>query len=134
MCGVWSNVPAATTLLWDTRYGPAERRGTGPDRLGEYCRKRGIPAYNVTGSTSIDWLEWAAKTGRFAGLAAGIGHFQTLYGRDKAAGVWYVCDNNWPHRIESYTEEQFKRLHYSSGKWVVVLDTPAPPAVPVYER
>lgn len=134
MCGVWNNVPAATTLLWDTQYGRAERGGSWPTRVANYSRERGIPIYNVTGRSTFDWMEWAAKTGRFAAIGAGMAHFQTLYGRDGDAGRWYVCNNNSPSRIDEYTPEQFRRLHLASGPWVVILDTPAPPAVPEYRQ
>ena len=53
MCGAWNNVPAATTLLWDTEYGPAVRGGSWPSRVADYCRRRGIRAYNVTGDTYL---------------------------------------------------------------------------------
>jgi hypothetical protein len=132
MCGVWSNVPAATTLLWDTPYGDSVRGGSGPSRVASYCDRRKIEAWNVTGSETYDWMEWAAKTGRFAAIGAGTRHFQTLYGRDKDAGLWFVCNNNSPTRVDEYTNAQFKRLHESSGEWVVVLKGPAPPQPPEY--
>ena len=63
MCGVWNNVPAASTLLWDTAYGPRVRGGSWPSRVSDYARARGIPLYNVTGETTLAWLEWAGRTG-----------------------------------------------------------------------
>jgi hypothetical protein len=134
MCGVWSNVPAASTLLWNTEYGPAERRGSWPSRVSEYAASRGLKLYNVTGETTLVWLRWAARTGRFAAMAAGNAHFQTLYGIDPERGAWQVCNNNSPHAIDDYTEAEFKRLHARGGAWIVVLDTPAVPPVPKYEE
>jgi hypothetical protein len=132
MCGVWSNVPAASTLLWDTSYGPAERRGAWPSRVSEYAARRGIPLYNVTGETTLDWLRWAGRTGRFAAMAAGSNHFQTLYGYDPATNRWQVCNNNSTSVIDNYSDSQFRNLHAHGGAWVVVLDTPAVPVVPRY--
>lgn len=133
-CGVWNNVPAATTLLWNTEYGKAVRGGSWPSRVADYCSTRGIRAFNVTGDSTFDWMEWAAKTGRFAAIGAGTRHFQTEYGRDRDAGLWYVCNNNSPQRIDEYTNESYRRLHLASGKWVVILDGPAPPPPPRYVR
>lgn len=134
MCGVWNNVPAASTLLWDTEFGPAVRGGSWPGRVADYCERRKISAFNVTGDATYEWMEWAAATGRFAAIGAGTAHFQTEYGRDKAAGRWFVCNNNSTHKVDEYTNEQFRRLHAASGEWVVILDGPAPPAPPAYHR
>jgi hypothetical protein len=100
--------------------------------VADYCKRRGIRAFNITGSNTWEWMEWAAKTGRFAAIGAGTRHFQTEYGRDRNAGLWYVCDNNSPHRIDEYSNERFRRLHLASGQWVVILDGPAPPPPPRY--
>jgi hypothetical protein len=137
MTGVWNNVPAATTLLWDTEYGKAVRGGSWPGRVRDYCEQRGIRAYNVTGESFADtapWMEWAARTGRFAAIGAGRAHFQTEYGRDSAQGKWFVCNNNSTQRIDEYTESEFRRLHESSGAWVVILAGPPCPAPPRYVR
>lgn len=132
MVGVWNNVPAAATLLWDTEYGPAVRGGSWPGRVADYCDRRGIQAFNVTGESTWEWMEWAARTGRFAAIGAGTAHFQTEYGRDRDAGRWYVCNNNSTQRVDEYSNEAFRRLHLASGQWVVILDGPAPPAPPRY--
>jgi hypothetical protein len=132
MCGVDQNCPAAATLLWDTEYGPRERGGSGPSRVAEYCRRRGIRAWNVTGETTWDWMRWATATGRGAAIGAGSNHFQTLMGHDAKQGLWYVCNNNSPGRIDTYSDAAFRRLHLASGPWVVVLDSPPHPARPRY--
>lgn len=126
MAAVHTNQPQATTLLWDTVYGRAERGGSWPDRVAEYCNRRNIRAWNVTGSRTYDWMRWAAKTGRFAAIGAGRAHFQTLYGYDEDTKTWYVCNNNSTHKIDQYTDEQFRRLHAASGPWVVVLKEASP--------
>jgi hypothetical protein len=127
MCGVDQNVPPAATLLWDTEYGPRERGGSGPSRVAAYCNRRGIRAYNVTGTNTWDWMKWAAHTGRGAAIGAGTLHFQTLMGYEPASGTWYVCNNNSTHRIDAYDEASFRRLHLASGQWVVILDYPPHP-------
>jgi hypothetical protein len=131
MCGVWQNVPAATTLLWDTEeYGSKVRGGSYPSRVENYCDHRRIAAYNITGSNTWDWMKWAAKTGRMAAIGAGRNHFQTLVWYNPDEHIWYVCNNNTPTRIDKYSEAGFRQLHLASGQWVVILKTPAPPAIP----
>lgn len=125
MAGVWCNDPKASSLLWDTAYGPAVRGGSWPARVANYCNSRGIRAWNVTGPQTIDWCRWAAKTGRYAAIGAGPAHFQTLYGYDEGRRVWLVCNNNSTSRIDEYGEEAFRRLHYQSGPWVVILQRPS---------
>lgn len=132
MAGIHMNCPAAYTLLWDTDYGSKVRGGSYPSRVEEYARKRSIPIYNVTGSNTWDWMQWAARTGRFAAIGAGGAHFQTLYGWDEKRNVWYVCNNNSPKVVDEYTWEQFKRLHLASGQWVVIIDKPPPPMTANY--
>lgn len=132
MLGAWNNVPEATTLLWSTPYGPAERGGAWPERVARYSLKRGMPIYNVTGEPTLAWMEWAAKTGRFAGLTFGAAHFQTLYGRGD--GYWLVCDNNSPWQIDKYTDAEFARIHNRAGPWCVILVGPAPPDPPRYVK
>lgn len=121
MAGIHCNDPNAASLLWDTVYGPREHGGSGPSRVSNYCNRRGIKAWNVTGANTIDWCRWAAKTGRFAAIGAASNHFQTLYGHDPSTDTFYVCNNNSTYKIDSYSLEAFKRLHYASGQWIVVL-------------
>lgn len=134
MCGVDQNVPAAATLLWDTEYGPRERGGSGPSRVTSYAQRRGIRVWNITGSSTFEWMKWAARNGRGAAIGAGSMHFQTLVGYDPPSGTWFVCNNNSPKRIDEYTEAEFRRLHLASGQWVVVLDYAPHPARPRYVR
>lgn len=135
MCGVWQNVPQATTLLWDTEYGPRVRGGSNPSRVESYCDRRSIPAYNVTGSNTWEWMKWACKSGRMCAIGCFPVHFQTLvwYSPDQGdPKPWKVCNNNSPSRIDQYTESEFRRHHLSSGQWVVVLKSPPPPPLPQY--
>lgn len=126
MAGTHCNDPKAATLLWDTPYGPAIRGGSTPARVAAYCNERGIKAWNITGeSNTFAWMTWAAKTGRFAAIGAGRAHFQTLYGRDFKRQRWLVCNNQTPSRIDEYDDDAFRRLHMSSGPWIVVLAKPS---------
>jgi len=134
MCGTDQNVPAAATLLWDTDHGRAERGGSGPSRVAEYCRQRGIKAFNITGEATFAWMKWAIEEGKGAAIGAGTNHFQTLVGYDPKKNVWLVCNNNSTRRIDEYTDSQFRRLHLSSGRWVVILDYPPHPPLPQYVK
>lgn len=122
MCGVHTNTPEATTLLWDTIYGPQVHGGSGPSRVAGYMNTRKIKGWNITGSQTYDWMKWCAKTGRFAAIGAGGSHFQTLYGFDPNTNTYYVCNNNSPTRIDEYNEQRFHNLHEDSGEWVVILE------------
>jgi hypothetical protein len=132
MCGIWSNVPEAATLLWDSEYGPKVRGGSGPSRVEAYAELRKIPVYNVTGQGTWEWMRWAARTRRMAAIGAGRSHYQTLYSWEPASDTWGVCNNNSTSKVDRYTWEEFKRLHLSSGQWIVVIDRPPPAPVPQY--
>ncbi len=130
MAGVHCNDPNAASLLWDTQYGPAERGGSVPSRVEAYCDRRGITAWSVTGATVDDtmpWIQWAAKTGRFAAVGCGSRHFQTVYGYDQKQKLWYVCNNNSTDRIDRYTDQQFRQLHRDCGPWCVILEKSSSP-------
>ena len=126
MCGVHTNTPEATTLLWDTEYGSRVRGGSGPSRVADYMNKRKIKGWNITGKQTYDWMIWCCATGRFAAIGAGGNHFQTLYGLDNNIPKYFVCNNNSPKRIDEYSNDGFHRLHESSGTWCVILEKSAP--------
>jgi hypothetical protein len=132
LTGLFHNCPQATTLLWDTRYGKAVRGGSWPSRVEDYCEKRGIPAWNITGETTFDWLRWCGRNGRMAAIGAGTAHFQAFVWHDPEKDLWYVNNNNSPEIIDVYTWPQFKRLHLASGAWIVVLNLPPPAAPPKF--
>lgn len=133
MCGRAANDPNAATVLWDTQYGRAIRGGSWPERVAGYFKARGIRGWNVTGEeNTFAWMKWAVRTRRFAAIGAGPAHFQTLWGYDFKRNVWLVCNNQTPGRIDEYDDDSFRRLHLSSGPWIVVLAKPAAePPVPV---
>jgi hypothetical protein len=137
-CGVWQNVPQASTLLFDSPYGPKVRGGSGPSRVEAYADRRGIPCYNVTGSKTWEWMQWASKTGRMAAIGCFRAHFQTqLYQNtaDASDAKPYKVRNNWHGTTKthySWTEAEFRKHHLASGQWVVILKGPSPPPPPVY--
>lgn len=132
MCGVDQNDANAANLLWDTEYGPAVRGGSNPSRVRDYCERRGIRAWNITGDSTFDWMRWAARNGRGAAIGAGANHFQTLCGYD--GRTWYVCNNNSTGRIDQYNDQEFRRLHLASGPWIVILDRPPHAPLPRYVK
>jgi hypothetical protein len=134
MAGVHGNDLNAAMLLWDSEFGPAERGGSNPSRVESYCNRRGIRAWSVTGATiddTIPWMEWSARTGRFAAIGAGERHFQTLYGFDPRTREWFVCNNNSTQRVDRYSDRDFRALHGASGPWCVILEKPSsvPPQI-----
>lgn len=140
MTGTCQNEPAFAYLLWDSPYGKAVRGGSYPSRVEDYAERRHVPIYNVTGTSTWEWMRWACKTGRFAAIGAGRAHFQTLYGWDDKGteslddDVWYVCNNNSPSQVDAYSWRQFQSLHLASGQWIVVIDRPPPAATPRYVK
>jgi hypothetical protein len=143
MCGAHAGVPAAAYLLdkyEDQESGrkyPAERGGSWPSRVAEYCDRRGIQAYNVTSDDprkTAEWAKWAAQTGRFAAVGLNRAHFQTVYGYEPGSEKpWLVVDNNSTSRIDRYTHEEFIKRHAASGPWVVILKQAAPDPPKVIE-
>lgn len=123
MTGIHCNDNNAAFLLWPSPYGPPEIGGSTPTRVANYCNRRKLQAWNVTGwPNTKTWMLYACRTGRFAAIGAGGSHFQTLYGYVPGdAKPWKVCNNNSPKVIDSYTDTEFERLHLASGAWIVVL-------------
>ena len=134
MNGIHNNNLNAAMLLFNTAYGKAQRGGSTPSRVASYCDERGIKAWNITGSETVDWTEWAVKTNRGAAIGFSTRHFQTLYGKDYPNNLWLICDNNSTHRIDQYTYDEFLRKHLQSGRWIVILQGPSPPPVPQYVK
>lgn len=125
MLGVEHDVPAAEMLLWDSEYGPKVRGGSGPTRVAEYCRERAIPIYNVTGSQTIRWIDWALATGRDVAITWGTNHMITAVAGDRDA--YYVVDNNTPTRVDRYSRQEFLRRHMAGGSgWCVIIKGPRP--------
>ena len=110
------------------------RGGSGPSRVAAYARARGIRIFNITGRDTIEWVKWAARNGRGCAIGFEPVHFQTFMGHDPKNGKWWVCDNNSTQRIDEFDAKTFRRKHYESGPWIVILDYPPSPTRPVYEE
>jgi hypothetical protein len=139
MVGLHVGDAAQMTLLWDTEYGQHERGGADPSRVARYCRERQIEIYNVTGRRFEDtapWIDFAARTHRFAAVGCFGSHFQTLWGRDFEHDLFFV-QNNWSGTFGKpyvYSRAQFKAHHEDSGPWVVIPRRPPPAPYPIYFR
>lgn len=136
MAGIHCNDLNASSLPWNTIYGPAERGGATPSRVAAYCKRRGIDVWNVTGrGLTKQYAQYAVDTGRYAAIGFWEQHFQTLYGQEvhtEADGskrvVWLICNNQTPHKIDRYSDADFDKYHRESGEWIVVLKRPSSPA------
>lgn len=127
LAGLHQNVPSAEFLLQDSPYGPKVRGGSWPERVKQYCDQRGIKAWNIEGRETMAWIEWACRNGRYAAVTLSRAHMQTVVGMAADGTEVYVVDNNSPQRVDTYTREQFWRLHTADGAgWCVILDTPVP--------
>lgn len=127
IAGVHHSLPAAEFLLWDSEYGPAVRGGAWPERVESYCKERKIPIYNVEGSQSIQWIDWALQTGRYAAVTFGIAHMITAVGISPDGQEYYVVDNNTPTKVDKVSREQFIWQHRRyGGGWCVILDGTIP--------
>ena len=121
IAGVHHNVPAAEYLLWQSRFGRAERGGSWPERVTGYCRERGIAIVNQTGGQTLAIVDASLRSGRAAAIKWGPAHMVTALGIT-ADGRYAVCDNNSTSRIDYYSRDQFARRF---ADWVVILDGPA---------
>lgn len=133
--GRWAGNNNAASCPWDSEYGSENVGGATPSRVAKMARDRKLSIYNVTANdykTMREWFIWSVNTGRYAAIGAGSAHFQTLYGYNKDSGIWYVCNNNSPQKIDEYSEEGFRHLHEASGYWAVFLIGPPSPAIPQY--
>lgn len=137
ICGRWANNSNAASCPWNSEYGDENVGGATPSRVAKMARERKLSIYNVT-ADNYDmmrrWFIWSVKTGRYAAIGAGGSHFQTLYGYNEVSGIWYVCNNNSPQKIDEYSEKEFRRLHEASGYWAVFLIGPPASAIPEYVK
>lgn len=129
MAGVHHGVPSAEFLLWNSPYGPAVRGGSWPARVAQYAGQRNIPIYNIEGSETIQWIEWALQTGRYAAITYGVRHMITAVGISDDKQTFYVVDNNLPSQVQAVSRSRFISQHRGyGGGWTVILKGPAPAA------
>jgi hypothetical protein len=127
IAGVHHNIPSAEFLLVDSEYGRKVRGGSYPSRVEGYCRERKIDIWNIEGSQSMQWIEWALSTGRYVALTFGRAHMQTAVGMSADRQTFFVVDNNSPQRVDTYTRDRFLQLHRThGGGWCVILKGPVP--------
>jgi hypothetical protein len=127
IAGIHHNIPAAEFLLWNSQYGPAVRGGSWPERVEAFCKDRKIPIYNVEGTQTIQWIDWALQTGRYAAVTYGIAHMITAVGISDDGQYYYLVDNNTPSRIDKVSRTKFIWEHRRyGGGWCVILNGPVP--------
>jgi len=120
--------PAEYLLHGHPKYGPAVLGGSWPDRVERYCEERRIPVYNVEGSQSVDWIDWALQRGCYAVITYGHAHMIVAVGISEDGRWYYICDNNYPGEIRKVSRSTFVSEHRSfSGGWCVILKTCGPP-------
>lgn len=124
MLGAHHDVRAAEGLLQDPNFGD----GAWPGRVAAEFQQRGIPAWNIEGSESIRWIEWALKTGRHAAITYGTAHMICAVGISPDQQTFYIVDNNYPTETRAVSRSVFLREHRSfGGGWCVILRTKGPP-------
>ena len=124
MAGAHACVPAVESLLRDPNFGD----GAWPERVEREFRSRGIKAWNVEGSETMPWIEWALKTGRYAAVTYGDAHMICAVGMSPDGRQFFVVDNNYPTEVRAVSRETFIREHRGhAGGWCVILDTQGPP-------
>lgn len=127
MTGVQAANANAASILWNSEYGPAERRGAWPERVAEAARKRGLPIYNVQGQATEPWLDWALATGRWAGVTYWQAHMVAAAGMSEDGRTIRICDNNSPWKFQDMPREVFYQRHrVHGGGWAVILQGPPP--------
>jgi len=125
--GAHAGVPAAEFLLENSPYGPAELGGSWPERVERYAQSRGMAIYNVEGTPTIDYIDWALERGCYVSITYGQAHMINTVGR-KPSGEYILWDNNFPTELRTVDRSTFLQEHRSyGGGWCVILRGPAPP-------
>lgn len=124
MAGAHHDVREAEAFLRDPNFGD----GAWPDRVEREFQRRGIAAWNIEGSQTIEWIEWALKTGRHVPITYGTAHMICAVGVSPDRNTFYIVDNNYPTEVRAVSRDVFLREHRGySGGWCVVLKTAGPP-------
>jgi len=124
MAGAHHDVRAAEALLRDPNFGD----GAWPERVEREFNTRQIEAWNVEGTESMTWIEWALRTGRYAAITYGHAHMICAVGMRPDGKTIYVVDNNYPSEVRAVSRDVFMREHKGySGGWAVILKSVGPP-------
>ncbi len=129
IAGAHHGVPSAEYLLEaHPEYGPPCLDGSWPERVERDFASRRVPIaiWNVEGSQTPEWIDWALERGCYVGITYGRAHMITAVGRE--GGDYLIVDNNFPHEVRRVTREVFIREHRRhGGGWCVILQTAGPP-------
>lgn len=128
MAGSHSHVVAGEYMPFESEYGRKENGGAGPQDVARACAERGISAYNIEGSATVQWVEWALRTGRYAAISYGRAHMIAAVGISPDGATFYIRDNNRPSVTQAVRRDEFiRQLRLYTGGWAVVYDAPPPP-------
>lgn len=101
---------------WADRY----HGGEGAGGLRSKAIANNIP-FSDTTDGSVQWVDWAMRTGRGCVVNDRPGHVRTLVGLDPATvpnAKAYVLDNNGPPtRIHTYGRDEWIRMWQNRGGW-----------------
>lgn len=129
MCGAHHGVPSAEYLLENhPTYGPAVLDGSWPERVERDMASRRVPVpiWNVEGSQTPAWIDWALDRGCYVAITYGQAHMIAAVGRSD--GDYFIVDNNFPQEIRRVSRDVFLREHRRhGGGWCVILRTAGPP-------
>ena len=123
-------------LLWQRKYELADwwhdsyKGGEYSDRLIRRMESAGL-SYAYTTHGDLDFIEWAIRTRRGAGIFYKPNHAINIVGLDSESA--YLLDNNNIHKIEKVPRNIFIynwKNRYGGFAWTLVY-TPPPP-VPIY--
>lgn len=129
MCGAHHGVPSAEHLLENhPTYGPAVLDGSWPERVERDLAARRVPVaiWNVEGSQTPEWIDWALDRGCYVAITYGQAHMITAVGR--SGSDYLLVDNNFPGEVRQVTRDTFLSEHRRhGGGWCVILQTAGPP-------
>ncbi len=129
--GAHHGIPSAEFLLENhPDFGPPVLDGSWPERLARdfAARKHPIDHWNVTGSRTIEWIDWALDQGKWVAITYGVAHMITATGRCARTQRYWIVDNNFPQEERLVSREVFLREHRRhGGGWAVILKGTSPP-------
>jgi hypothetical protein len=127
--GAHAGIASAEYFLEDhPRFGPAVLGGAWPERVEREFAKRKIPIYNIEGSQTIEWIQWALKRGHYVPITYGVAHMIAAVGVSEDAQTWWIWDNNYPTEVRKVSRSVFIKEHRRfGGGWCVIFKRGGPP-------